>query len=128
LPPGWPGLSLLTVDVLARRRASAPLRATVPALRVLERSDQEGLTWVYAADDSSGRSPLFACLLTAALPGGTEPANRGECDDEEAEPFVVDTRLHEAVILGAPYDGGELTSRFREWVCPGLDQINGECC
>ena len=22
----------------------------------------------------------------------------------------------------------ELASRFREWVCPSLDQINGECC
>ncbi|MEU9167929.1 hypothetical protein AB0D34_09050 [Streptomyces sp. NPDC048420] len=109
LAAGLPGLSLLTVGVLARRRTAALRRAPVPALRVLERVDHEGRTWVYAADDSSGRTPLFTCLLTAALPDGSESAIRFEHADEEAELFVADTRLHEAVMLGAPYEGGELT-------------------
>ncbi|WP_406129540.1 hypothetical protein [Streptomyces sp. NBC_00989] len=107
LAAGLPGLSLLTAGVLARRRAAALRRAPVPALRVLERTDHEGRTWVYAADDSSG-APLFSCLLTAALPDGAQPASRTEYDDEEAELTVVDTRLHEAVILGALHEGGEL--------------------
>lgn len=108
LAAGLPGLSLLTVGVLARRRAAALRRSPVPALRVLERTDQEGRTWVYAADDGSGRTPLFVCLLTATLPDGVEPAPRITDDGDEDEFPVVDTRLHEAVMLGAPCDGGEL--------------------
>ncbi|MDT0478608.1 hypothetical protein [Streptomyces doebereineriae] len=110
LATALPGLSLLTVGVLARRRAAALRRAPVPALRVLERTDHEGRTWVYAADDSSGRTPLFACFFAAALPDGDGSASRIDFDDndEEEEDPVVDTRLHEAVMLGAPYDGGEL--------------------
>lgn len=111
LAAGLPGLSLFTVGILARRRAVAPRRVPVPALRVLERTDHEGRTWVYAADDTSGRAPHFACFFTATLPEDDEPTDRTEDEDEgddEEEFPVVDTRLHEAVMLGAPYDGGEL--------------------
>ncbi|MBK3563722.1 hypothetical protein [Streptomyces sp. MBT62] len=103
-----PGLSLLAVGVLARRRAAALRRAPVPALLVLERTDHEGRTWVYAADDSSGRTPLFGCFFAAALRDGDGSASRIDFDDEEEEDAVVDIRLHEAVMLGAPYEGGEL--------------------
>ncbi|GAA2655683.1 hypothetical protein GCM10010307_68570 [Streptomyces vastus] len=108
LATALPGLSLLTVGVLARRRAAALRRAPVPALRVLECTDHEGRTWVYAADDSSGRTPLFACFFAATLPDGDGSASRIDFDDEEEEDPAVDTRLHEAVMLGAPYDGAEL--------------------
>ncbi|WP_405537498.1 hypothetical protein OG787_32255 [Streptomyces sp. NBC_00075] len=53
----------------------------------------------------SHRRPL------APLPDSDEPANRTGHDDagagDEELPFV-DTRLHEVVVLGAPYDSGEL--------------------
>lgn len=116
LAAGLPGLSFLTAGVLARRRAAAPRRAPVPALRVLERTDHEGRTWVYAADDRTGRTALFTCFCTTALPPGEEdddPVDRvaagaeHEGDDDEDE-FRVDTRMREAVLLGTPCDGGEL--------------------
>ncbi|WNZ10171.1 hypothetical protein [Streptomyces sp. 11x1] len=111
LVAGLPGLSLLMVGVLARRRAAALRRAPVPALRVLERTDHEGRTWVYAADDTAGRTALFSCLCTTTLREDDEPADRTEAEgqhEHEVEDCSVDTRLHEAVLLGALYEGGEL--------------------
>lgn len=115
LAAGLPGLSLLMVGVLARRRAAALRRAPVPTLHVLERTDHEGRTWVYAADDTAGRTALFTCLCTTTLPETDEPTDRTEDEDEAEvedevveEDYSVDTRLHEAVLLGAPYEGGEL--------------------
>lgn len=106
LAAGLPGLSFLTVGVLARRRAAALRRAPVPALRVLDRMDYEGRTWVYTADDTAGRTLLFTCLWTATLPDDDKLV--GRIEDEAEEGLRVDTRLHEAVLLGAPYEGGEL--------------------
>ncbi|MGW1603053.1 hypothetical protein [Streptomyces eurythermus] len=112
LTAGLPGLSFLTVGVLARRRAAALRRAPVPALRVLDRMDDEGRTWIYAADDTTGRSPLFSCLWTMTLPDDDKLMGRledeAESKDGDEEGLRVDTRLHEAVLLGAPYEGGEL--------------------
>ncbi|MFB7558830.1 hypothetical protein [Streptomyces brevispora] len=112
LAAALPGLSFLTVGVLARRRAAALRRAPVPTLRVLDRMDYEGRTWVYAADDTTGRTPLFSCLWTATLPDDDKLMGRIEAENEDGdgdeEGSRVDTRLHEAVILGAPYEGGEL--------------------
>ncbi|MFB7586393.1 hypothetical protein [Streptomyces sp. NPDC056169] len=93
LAGGLPGLSLLTTGLLARRRGTALRRGPVPALRVLERLDEEGRTWVYAADDPAGSTPLLVCACV--------PVSR---DVEER----VGADLHEAVMLGAPYDGAEL--------------------
>ncbi|MFB6989334.1 hypothetical protein [Streptomyces sp. NPDC056304] len=108
LAAGLPGLSFLTAGVLARRRAVALRRAPVPALRVLDRTDYEGRTWVYAADDTAGQTALFTCLCTAMLPDDDELVDRIEDEAEDEEEYPVDTRLHEAVLLGAPYEGGEL--------------------
>ncbi|MEU6379083.1 hypothetical protein [Streptomyces sp. NPDC046909] len=106
-----PGLSLLTAGVFARRRAAALRRGPVPALQVLERLDQDGRTWVYAADDAAGRVPLFGCLCVAMTvdenrSGDSEGAAVVEWDDEHIP--VLDVRLREAVMFGAPHDGGEL--------------------
>ncbi|WP_183154904.1 hypothetical protein [Streptomyces shenzhenensis] len=106
LAAGLPGLSFLTVGVLARRRAVALRRAPVPALRVLDRTDYEGRTWIYAADDTAGQTALFTCLCTAMLPDEDELV--GRIQEKAEDEFRVDTRLHEAVLLGAPYEGGEL--------------------
>jgi hypothetical protein len=108
LAAGLPGLSFLTVGVLARCRAAALRRAPVPALRVLDRMDYEGRTWVYAADDTIGRTPVFSCLWTATLADGDQLMGRIEAEDGDEEGSRVDTRLHEAVLLGAPCEGGEL--------------------
>lgn len=120
LTAGLPGLSFLTVGVLARRRAAALRRAPVPALRVLDRIDHEGRTWVYTADDTAGQTPLFTCLFTGTLPDDNKRVSRIEAEaeaeaeaededeDEDEEELRVDTRLHEAVLLGAPYEGGEI--------------------
>lgn len=111
LAAGLPALSLLTVGVLARRRAGALRRAPVPVLRALTLTDHEGRNWVYAADDTAGRTPLFTCRCSVPLPDSDKKANRTGHDDdggnEEELPFV-ETRLHEAVVFGAPYDSGEL--------------------
>ncbi len=113
LAAALPGLSLLTVGVLARRRAAALRSVPVPALRVLERTDHHGRTWIYAADDTSARTPLFSCSCAPVAPEGialTE-AERSALGDKEfpfGESPFVDTRLHEAVLFGSPHDGGEL--------------------
>ncbi|MFE7392680.1 hypothetical protein [Streptomyces sp. NPDC057582] len=110
LAAGLPGISLLTTGVLARRRSAALRRGPVPALRVLGRVDLNGRTWVHAADDASGSTPLFSCLLVQVLPDEDQP-DEGEYDEEgwEGEDApVFDTRLHEAVMFGAPCEGGEL--------------------
>lgn len=109
LAAGLPALSLLTVGVLARRRTVALRRAPMPVLRALNLTDHEGRIWLYAADDTAGRTPLFTCLCTAPLPDSDEPANHtGHAGAGKEELPFVDTRLHEAVVLGAPYDSGEL--------------------
>ncbi|MEV6165925.1 hypothetical protein AB0L71_29225 [Streptomyces sp. NPDC052052] len=113
-----PGLSLLAVGVLARRRAAALRSAPVPVLRVLERLDRDGVTVVYAADDDEGRTPLFECYCLSTLPDRDEPdgaddvASDGDSDgsdayDDEGFP-VLDGQLREAVMFGAPYEEGEL--------------------
>ncbi|WP_181387070.1 hypothetical protein [Streptomyces sp. Act143] len=109
LAAGLPGLCLLASGVLARRRAAALRRAPVPALRVLEATDRAGRTRVYAADDTLARTPLFTCLCTTALRDRDGSASRfaSADDDSEGSP-VLDTRLHEAVMFGAPGEGGEL--------------------
>ncbi|MFF4277163.1 hypothetical protein [Streptomyces sp. NPDC001536] len=105
-----PGLSLLTVGILARGRAAALRRAPVPVLRVLESSVRDVGTLVYAADDTAGRTPLLECYCVPVLPEGeiseaAEDEAEGVFDDESPD---SDERLHEAVMFGTPYEGGEL--------------------
>ncbi|MGW3131005.1 hypothetical protein [Streptomyces sp. NPDC001123] len=108
LAAALPGLSLLTAGALARRRAGALRRSPVPVLRVLERSVRDVGTWVYAADDTSGRTPLLECYCVPVLAGSVPPYGvDGEVVEDE-EFLVEDARLREAVMFGAPYEGGEL--------------------
>ncbi|MFI7140555.1 hypothetical protein ACIBQ5_23285 [Streptomyces massasporeus] len=108
LAAGLPDISLLATGVLARRRATALRRDPVPTLRVLERVDAEGQTWLQAADDTSGRTPLFTCFFTSAVHEASDPEIRDlETPGGKRRP-QLDTRLHEAVLFGAPYDGSEL--------------------
>ncbi|MEU9456705.1 hypothetical protein [Streptomyces sp. NPDC048277] len=115
-----PGLSLLAAGVLARRRAGALRRAPVPVLRVLERFDRDGRTVVYAADDDSGRTPLLDCYCESTLPDRDESTGADDAvyDDEayDDEGIPVDRQLREAVMFGAPYEGGELV-----FVTTGMD-------
>ena len=124
LAAGLPGSSMLFTGLLARRRAAALRRTPVPVLRVLERMDDEGRIWIYAGDDTAGRTPVFAGRFTADEPGPDEPGpdetevDETEADETEAahrddeagekEPFTVDTGLRGAVMFGSPHDGGEL--------------------
>ncbi|MEU1868304.1 hypothetical protein [Streptomyces gardneri] len=110
LAGGLPGLSLLTTGYLARRRAAALHHGPVPALRVLEQMDHEGRTWAYAADDTAGSTPLFACTCVPVF----QDADEAEIDavhdiDEIDDVPITKTRLREAVMLGAPYEGAELS-------------------
>ncbi|MFD1661125.1 hypothetical protein ACFSL4_23705 [Streptomyces caeni] len=117
LAAGLPGISLLAVGVLSRRRAAVLRRAPVPALRVRERVAHDGRTWVYAADDAAGRTPLFSCVCVPALGPEDEHgfwyADFGDPYDED-EPVLLDTRVRAAVMFGAPYEGAELYFRTAE--------------
>ncbi|MFE9092857.1 hypothetical protein [Streptomyces sp. NPDC007264] len=115
LATGLAGLSLLAVGVLARRRSAALRHAPVTALRVRERVAHDGRTWVYAADDTAAGTPLFSCVCVPALGPGDEPgawyADFGDPHDDEDEPVLLDTGVRDAVMFGAPYEGGELCFR-----------------
>jgi hypothetical protein len=84
-------------------RALALRGVPVPVLRVRDRVDERGRTSIHAADDGDGRTPLL-WARAKAVDGEADPVH-GAAEPEEAAP---DTRLHEAVLYGAPYEGGEL--------------------
>ncbi|MHB9860116.1 hypothetical protein [Streptomyces sp. YIM S03343] len=108
-----PGISLLATGSLTRSRTASLRRGPVPALRVLQRTGIDGTTWVYAADDVTGRTPLMKChvlptLREAPLPEPYLPNTMAYGD--EGFP-VVDQHMRdmrEAVMYGAPYDAAEL--------------------
>ncbi|MER5535502.1 hypothetical protein [Streptomyces mirabilis] len=106
LAAGLPGLTFLAAGVLARRRAAALRRGPVPLLRVLQRLDHNGDTWVYAADDTAGSKPLLRCLTYPVI--DDEAGEFGPPDDGDEDRPRVDTRLREAVLYGPPHDAGEL--------------------
>ncbi|MFD8740466.1 hypothetical protein ACFV06_36900 [Streptomyces sp. NPDC059618] len=106
LAAGLPGLSLLVAGLLARRRAAALRRGPVPVLRVVARLDREGVMWIHAGDDAWARRPLLTAGFVADAPGGdahgpARPGDREELVRAAAFP-------HEALMFGAPYEGGEL--------------------
>ncbi|MFF3562079.1 hypothetical protein ACFYXS_18750 [Streptomyces sp. NPDC002574] len=96
LPVALVGFTLLVTGLLARRRAAALRRDELPVLRVLSREDEDTRVWVYAADDTAGRVPLFSCPVR---PGSAMP------DDDHAP---GDSRLRDTLLFGAPCEGAEL--------------------
>ncbi|MGW1727723.1 hypothetical protein ACWCQK_33020 [Streptomyces sp. NPDC002306] len=112
------GVTALLSGVLGRRRAvalyAAPAPAPVPVLRVLVREYEGDGVEVFAADDVMSLRPLFT-VTTVPLERDTED---GEIDEAEAEAELDGMLAHldgdrpkplrEAVLYGAPYEGGEL--------------------
>ncbi|MFE4697989.1 hypothetical protein ACFRIC_13050 [Streptomyces sp. NPDC056738] len=116
LAAGLPGLSLLVTGLLARRRAAALRRGPVPVLRVVERVDDDGLVWIHAGDDTAARLPVLGASFVADAPApGTHEVIPKQRDDRE-DPFSAAVRPREAVLYGAPCDGGELllVTTFRD--------------
>lgn len=97
-PLGLVALTVVVEGALARYRAAGLRRRPVPVLTALAREDEDGRLWVYAADDTAGRRPLFSC------PVSPEP----ESEDERAAPPAEGTRLRRVVLFGAPCERGEL--------------------
>ncbi|MFE1286423.1 hypothetical protein [Streptomyces sp. NPDC058751] len=121
LAAGLPGLSLLVTGLLARRRAAALRRGPVPVLRVLESAGDDGLVWIHAGDDTAARRPVLGASFVADDPGAAHRADDDEwvppaedeareepVDEAPEEPVPATTRPREAVLFGAPYEGGEL--------------------
>ncbi|TQE36892.1 hypothetical protein Sipo8835_09180 [Streptomyces ipomoeae] len=113
---GW-GLTSLLAGWLGRRRAAALRGAPVPVLRVLMRDGANGDVEVFAADDIAALRPLFTVSVEEWY------ADEDEDEDEEARRVRAEEMdalldsiendeqpgpLREAVLYGAPYDGGEI--------------------
>ncbi|MGW0710729.1 hypothetical protein ACWD4G_33065 [Streptomyces sp. NPDC002643] len=125
---GWGCTSLLS-GLLGRRRAAALRRAPVPVLRVLVRDAANGDVEVFAADDVAALRPLLT-VSTEEWYGDDEDDDEEDGDDggeveggrlgEQEMDVLLDSLqndcgdtdqpgpLREAVLYGAPYDGGEI--------------------
>ncbi|MET8097608.1 hypothetical protein ABZV29_14190 [Streptomyces sp. NPDC005236] len=127
LAAGLPGLSLLVTGLLARRRAAVLRRGPVPVLRVLERMGRDGLMWIYAGDDTATRRPVLAARFVAEVPDAEEEGSRsahsagagagaGTAAEDKGERVPGAVLPREAVMFGAPCDGGELllVTTFRD--------------
>lgn len=123
LAVGLPGLSLLATGLLARRRAAALRRTPVPVLRVLERMDGAGRTWIHAGDDTTGRAPVLVGGFVPERSHAEEHERGGERghprkrehgtarhagEADGGEPFAAGTGPREAVMFGSAYEGAEL--------------------
>lgn len=94
------GITVLGSGLLSRRRAVALHRAPVPVLRVLTRHHQ-GRTEIFAADDTATLRPVLSY----------EPHTRTR------------TALRQALLYGAPREGGELilasATESGQWLVEG---------
>ncbi|MFI6493422.1 hypothetical protein [Streptomyces sp. NPDC050564] len=94
------GVTVLGSGLLSRRRAVALHRASVPVLRVLTRHHQER-TEIFAADDTATLRPVLSY----------EPHTRTR------------TALRQALLYGAPHEGGELilasATESGQWLVEG---------
>jgi hypothetical protein len=118
-PHGW-WLTVCAVAVCVfgavdRRTAYA---APLPVLRVLAAQDEDDRLWVFAADDTAGRRPLFSCAAPAgalagpayerpAADGAEDGADDGTDDDEAADEDALGGRPgpREVLLVGAPVAG-----------------------
>ncbi len=121
------GLAFLVNGVAGHLGARRLRRGPLPVLRVLVREGEEdGRTWVFAADDREGRRPVL-CFhsLYADDDGGAEDEDDLETGDGD-EDFSLDKvtavlrgdapapPLREAVLYGAPYTGAEVAFVARD--------------
>ncbi|WP_149827753.1 hypothetical protein [Streptomyces tailanensis] len=113
------GGTLVLSGWLGRRRAAALRGAPVPVLRVLMRDGANGDIEVFAADDVAAVRPLFT--VAAEEWYGDEDEDEGDrgLSQEEMDELLDSIEndegddeqpgdLREAVLYGAPYEGGEI--------------------
>jgi hypothetical protein len=138
---GW-GVTALASGRLARRRAAGLRGAPAPVLRVLVRDGANGDVEVFTADDVAALRPMF----TVTAEEWYDDDDEGDEEDEEArllkekemeallasldadaEEAAQPGLLREAVLYGAPYDGGELVIvSAPEDVRDGADEAPGD--
>ncbi|WP_184491200.1 hypothetical protein [Streptomyces sp. I6] len=117
LGAGVPGVSMLAAGVLARLRSATLRGGRVPALRVLTQPGDDGRTRIHAADDTAGHRPVFACTCAPGFPAGYphhQPAEGAGAGYGDVGLRSSGTALREAVMLGVPYDGGEVALLMAE--------------
>ncbi|MFE8952163.1 hypothetical protein [Streptomyces althioticus] len=121
------GLAFLVNGVAGRLGARRLRRGPLPVLHVLVREGEEdGRTWVFAADDTQGRRPvLWFHSLYADDEGCEEDEDDLETADDDVD-FGLDKiaqvlradapapTLREAVLYGAPYTGAEVAFVARD--------------
>ncbi|WP_189782381.1 hypothetical protein [Streptomyces capitiformicae] len=122
---GWFVVGLGVTSVLSgwlgRRRAAALRGAPVPVLRVLMRDGANGDVEVFAADDVDAVRPLFTVAAEEWYGDGDEDDDEGErrLSQEEMDELLDSLEndegddeqagaLRDAVLYGAPYEGGEI--------------------
>ncbi|MFD5556984.1 hypothetical protein ACFWIA_24490 [Streptomyces sp. NPDC127068] len=129
-----PGLAFLANGMVGHRRQRRLDTTPLPVLRVLVREgDEDGRTWVYAADDLTAAQPVlsFNSLFTSdsedepdehetsdgehrQLTEAEEAAAQQEWEEQKREMVAAfrgacpPSALREAVLFGAPYAGGEI--------------------
>ncbi|SPF02279.1 hypothetical protein [Streptomyces sp. MA5143a] len=136
---GW-GLTALASGRLARRRAAGLRGAPAPVLRVLVRDGANGDVEVFTADDVAALRPMFTVTAEewyddeedeedeeARLLKEKEMEALLDSLDAGAEEAAQPGPLREAVLYGAPYDGGELVIvSAPEDARNGADEAQGE--
>ncbi|MGW7633588.1 hypothetical protein ACMAVT_18400 [Streptomyces sp. FW42] len=121
------GLAFLVNGVAGRLGARRLRRGPLPVLHVVVREGEEdGRTWVFAADDTEGRRPvLWFHSLYADDDGAEEDEDDLGTGDDDGD-FGLDKvaqvlrgdgpapPLREAVLYGAPYTGAEVAFVARD--------------
>ncbi|MEU6806369.1 hypothetical protein [Streptomyces neyagawaensis] len=117
---GW-GLTALASGRLARRRAAGLRGAPAPVLRVLVRDGANGDVEVFTADDVAALRPMFTVTAEEWYDDDDDEEDEEarqlkekeleallDSLDADADEAAQPGPLREAVLYGAPYDGGEL--------------------
>jgi hypothetical protein len=98
------------------RRAPAP----APVLRALATQDEDDRLWIFAADDTAARRPLFRCAAPAGALAGAAygsgaayerpaaPAGRDDDGAEDAAALGGRPGPREVLLVGAPVAGERL--------------------
>lgn len=120
------GLAFLVNGMAGRLGARRLRRGPLPVLHVLVREGEEdGRTWVFAADDTEGRRPVLWFHSLYADDAGEEDEDDLETADGDGD-FGLDKvtqvlradapapPLREAVLYGAPYTGAEVAFVARD--------------